>query len=513
MVDITAKLDKIFDLINQKHYFTINRARQYGKTTVLFRIAKTLPDCYTCINLSFEGVGETMFESPEAFCQRFLLRVSKALERSDKAFAAQWLDTSVTDFDLLGYHIDDLCRDRKIVLLIDEIDQSSNNRVFLHFLGMLRNKYLQRAGGLVNTFHSVILAGVYDIKNIKLKLINEGVYEQTNGRLYNSPWNIAASFDVDMSFGPADIASMLSEYEDDHKTGMDVDVVSNELFALSGGYPFLVSRIAKCIDEEIRPQNWTASGVQDAAKAVLAEKNTLFDDLSKNLENNKEIYDFLYDVLIVGERKTFALSVPVIDWCSMFGYIASSNKDNGTPGQRYAVISNRIFELFMGGYFVSKDANASRMENAVCHTTYQEITKGGRFNMELALRKFAEHYKEMYSGADAPFLERHGRLVFLSFLRPLINGQGFYHIESQFTDLRRMDIVVDFGHEQFIVELKLWKGEAGREKAYEQLLGYMDSKNAGKGYLVTFDFRKAENKTQFAEWVTVGGKEIFEIRV
>jgi hypothetical protein len=34
MVDITAKLDKIFDLINQRHYFTINRARQYGKTTV-----------------------------------------------------------------------------------------------------------------------------------------------------------------------------------------------------------------------------------------------------------------------------------------------------------------------------------------------------------------------------------------------------------------------------------------------------------------------------------------------
>ncbi|MDR2419161.1 MAG: hypothetical protein LBD79_08905 [Treponema sp.] len=29
--------------------------------------------------------------------------------------------------------------------------------------------------------------------------------------------------------------------------------------------------------------------------------------------------------------------------------------------------------------------------------------------------------------------------------QPLINGACFYHIESQFTDLRRMDIVVDYG--------------------------------------------------------------------
>jgi hypothetical protein len=40
----------------------------------------------------------------------------------------------------------------------------------------------------------------------------------------------------------------------------------------------------------------------------------------------------------------------------------------------------------------------------------------------------------------------------------------------QFTDLRRMDIVVDYGSEQFIIELKLWKGETAQEDAYEQLV-------------------------------------------
>ena len=93
--------------------------------------------------------------------------------------------------------------------------------------------------------------------------------------------------------------------------------------------------------------------------------------------------------------------------------------------------------------------------------------------MELCLRKFAEHYAEMFNERDAEFIEREGRLLFLSYLRPLINGQGFYHIESQFTDLRRMDLVVDFGVDQFIIELKLWKGEAEHKKAYAQLNDYL----------------------------------------
>ena len=98
--------------------------------------------------------------------------------------------------------------------MIDEVDRTSNNRVFLLFLGMLRNSYLARDGGQMNAFHSVILAGVHDIKNIKQKLVKEGLAELRPGeRTYNSPWNIAADFRVDMSFSTSDIESMLGEYE------------------------------------------------------------------------------------------------------------------------------------------------------------------------------------------------------------------------------------------------------------------------------------------------------------
>ena len=85
--------------------------------------------------------------------------------------------------------------------------------------------------------------------------------------------------------------------------------------------------------------------------------------------------------------------------------------------------------------------------------------------------------------------------------------------ENHFTNLRRMDIVVDIGSEQFVIELKLWKGEAEHSKAYEQLAGYMDSKNLGTGFLLTFDFRKNANKHPYAKWIDYEDKQIFDVVV
>ena len=72
---------------------------------------------------------------------------------------------------------------------------------------------------------------------------------------------------------------------------------------------------------------------------------------------------------------------------------------------------------------------------------------------------------------------------------------------------------MDFGSEQFIIELKLWKGEAEHSKAYEQLAGYMRSKNAKTGYLLTFDFRKNVNKQPYAKWVDFDDMRIFDVIV
>ena len=70
--------------------------------------------------------------------------------------------------------------------------------------------------------------------------------------------------------------------------------------------------------------------------------------------------------------------------------------------------------------------------------------------------------------------------------------------------------VVDFEGQQNIVELKLWRGDVAHELAYEQFLGYMDSKNAQEGFLLTNDFRKQKTEKNKNEWIEFGDKRIFD---
>ena len=117
---------------------------------------------------------------------------------------------------------------KKIVLVIDEVDSASNNQVFLDFLSQLRAMYLKRNNGFP-AFHSVILAGVTDIKNLKRKI------RKDEGSKQNSPWNIAADFDIDMSLPESGIKGMLDEYEADHHTGMDTAAIARKIRSDTNG--------------------------------------------------------------------------------------------------------------------------------------------------------------------------------------------------------------------------------------------------------------------------------------
>jgi len=67
MVDISEKIRQIMVMVEQGDYFTINRARQYGKTTTLSLLEKVLRKDHTVIRTSFEGVSESMFETENGF--------------------------------------------------------------------------------------------------------------------------------------------------------------------------------------------------------------------------------------------------------------------------------------------------------------------------------------------------------------------------------------------------------------------------------------------------------------
>ncbi|OQX76280.1 MAG: AAA family ATPase, partial [Bacteroidetes bacterium 4484_276] len=133
-------------------------------------------------------------------------------------------------------------------------------------------------------------------------------------------------------------------------------------------------------------------------------------------------------------------------------------------------------------------------------------------DFEKILLKFQEFMKAQYSKKDKGFLEKDGRLVFLAFLKPIINGKGYDFKEVQISEEKRLDVVVTYADKKYVVELKKWYNPAYHQKGIKQLEGYLERQNLQKGYLLIFDF-DAEKKNWKQERITSGGKDIFAVWV
>ena len=343
MVDISEKLEQIKILIENEEYFVINRPRQYGKTTMISALKRELLDKYLIISISFEKFGNVAFSNEEIFCSKFLKNCASSIRLKDKYNSNKLLQYSknVTDLDTLSDYISEFIEecDREVILIIDEVDKSSDNQLFINFLGILRDKYLRRVDDEDVSFKSVILAGVYDIKNLKLKL------RPNEERKYNSPWNIATPFNVDMSLSEKGIEGMLKEYKNDREIELDTKKVAEFIYFYTSGYPFLVSRICQIIDETLNAI-WNEETMIKAVKLLLKEKNTLFDDVIKNMENNKDLREYIFDIVFNGEEKEFNIDNPLIDLGVTFGYFKQEDEK--------VKISNRLLEQRLYNYFITK---------------------------------------------------------------------------------------------------------------------------------------------------------------
>ena len=495
MVDMSAKVEAIVDgYIARGAYFTINRGRQYGKTTTLRLLAGRLRELgYTPVSLTFES-SDDLFASRWAFATGFGRLIAAEVRRTHPEQAALLVQPVDRDFPFedLSERVTALCAaDRRVVLMVDEVDKAASYDVFSSFLSLLRAKYLKRMDPGAETFHSVILVGVSDIRNIRRRIRPDS--EHT----YNSPWNIAAPFGVELGFDVADIVSMLAEYEADHATGMDIAAVAQRLFHYTNGYPYLTTRLCQLLDE--RSVVWDPTGVDEIANVVVREHNTLFDDLVKNLDNHPSFARLVKEILLQGADTSFDINNPEIGLGAMFGILAAQGGKTR--------MANRIFESVILSYFVSVAETRSLVEEKLAGANRFIID--GYLDMKAALEGFAEFMHAEYRDEDGVFIETHARLLLLSWLKPIINGGGTYFVESEVRADRRIDLAVYYNREEHILELKIWRGEKANDQALDQLVGYLDAHGHHRGYLVSFTNRLTrphENRT-----IDYRGHEIVEV--
>lgn len=162
-----------------------------------------------------------------------------------------------------------------------------------------------------------------------------------------------------MNFSAQQIAGMLSEYEADYHTGMDIQAISEGIYAYTSGYPVLASMICKRIDERIMGSDgfeeakkaWSKAGVEKAVTIILKESNLLFESMVKQLDTYKDLYRMIEDIIYCGRRIPFSMEEKFINLGVMFGFLKEQN------GR--VMVANRLFEMCLLNLWRNTDASFS----------------------------------------------------------------------------------------------------------------------------------------------------------
>lgn len=495
MVNLDSRLAEIKKMIDAGKYFVINRGRQYGKTTTLKALEQYLNEHYVVVRMDFQFLDADDFENAKTFVKAFAREIY--FNKTYHPYMNEEVLSEIKQLRKSGSSLSDLfaclsewCLDAEhpIVLIIDEVDNASNNQVFLDFLAQLRGYYLNRTER--PTFQSVILAGVHDIRNLRQKIRSDTEHK------HNSPWNIASPFDLDMSFSPQDIAGMLQDYENDHHTGMNIAEIAQFIYNYTSGYPVLVTEFCKSMDEF---SNWNERGIIEANKQLLIKKMPLFESLIGKLEDNKSLRKLLYGILFKGQKIPYNPDDATIDDAFMYGFVKN---EHGLIS-----VANRVFEVRIYNWFISLETTDSQIFAEGVNDKSQFI-HGSQLNMDLILEKFILHFNDIYGAQPDKFKEDDGRKLFLLYLRPIINGVGNYYIEAQTRDQRRTDVIVDYLGKQYIIELKIWHGDEYNTQGEKQLSEYLNYYHINKGYLLSFNFNK--NKQSGMHTLELNGRTIVE---
>ena len=139
MVNLLFRLEEIRQMIDDGEYFVINKARQYGKTTVLRSLAQYLKRDYQVLSFDFQNIESDEFANGNAFVHAFARETKKGCvpkEMKEKMLQLADNRNQYARMAELFACFSEWCgqSERPFVLIIDEVDTAANNQVFLDFL-------------------------------------------------------------------------------------------------------------------------------------------------------------------------------------------------------------------------------------------------------------------------------------------------------------------------------------------------------------------------------------------
>ncbi len=466
-------LEEVYRLIAAKQYFLIHAPRQTGKTTFLHELAHRLnrEGTYTACVVSLEEAGvesfteamanERMVDSLYSMRKQFLPPEEYPPEPrhpiSFKMYVQQWVES----------------QPKPVVLLIDEVD-SLYDDVLVSLLRQLRNGFQIRP----NSFpQSIALVGLRDIREYKMRARADN--PSLGG---GSPFNVKAESFFLPFFSREEVRGLLDQHTTD--TGQVFsEAVLTELFAQSGGQPWLVNALAQQIigkqlkydtNREISPRM-----VEVAKEALIAQRQTHLDSLVDKLKEPR--VRRVITAIIEGGILDFDGADDAVRYCRDLGIVTESSPIR---------FSNPIYREI-----ITRVLNSGVQESfpADLTETAWYLDADGRLEMDKLLAEFVSFYRRHSESwlERFDYKEAGHQLLLMAFLQRVVNGGGKIEREMAVGN-GRTDLAIFWRDQVIPIELKIKYDRYTHQDGLRQLSRYMDKLGQRRGHLIIFEKAPSE---------------------
>ena len=388
----------------------------------------------------------------------------------------------------LGNLLDAQCGIRqKVVLIIDEFD-AIPQAALKGFLRSLRHIY---RSDKTRCPHSVGIVGIKSISQLN--------YDRSV-----SPFNIQQEFHLP-NFTLEQVRELFAQYTDEVGQAFASQVIA-AIHKQTAGQPVLVNRLAQILTEEmdipttrmITMEHFTAAHAR-----LLHSRNTNIQHLTTAIRKDARFEKILMRITAHDEGIPFNPHDELIDELATYGVISKSADglcDIANPIYLYAIL--QAFRPTVNGleeeYFPA--------DNLTGFQTY--LTDTGHIAMEPLLDNFRDFIERAgFRILQVPQTpqESVGRHLLLTYLDQFVRTVGgSMYLEVQ-TGRGRIDILIMHNAQKYIVETKIWRGEARYQAGKRQLAAYLKLEGTTEGYYVVFDSAHRRDAKSRAETEALEG--------
>ncbi|MDR1973707.1 MAG: ATP-binding protein, partial [Bacteroidales bacterium] len=411
MIESSARLHGVEELIDMEQYFVIHAARQSGKTTCLKDLTRRLrtEGKYYALYCSLENLQD--IADPKEGIPGVVRKIKRALQFSDLPHKAEFaLEADYEDYtNVLNTELTRFCisLDKPLVIFFDEADCLSEGAM-ISFLRQLRDGYNCRSD--IPFLHSVALVGMRNIRDFKVKIRPDS---QTLGSA--SPFNIVTKSLTLQNFTREEVAMLYGQHTAD--TGQVFEDSAIDLvWEQTQGQPWLVNAIAREVIVEMLHSDYTqpvtSEMVEQAIQTIILRRDTHIDSLLERLKEER-VRNVIEPVILGGYVSP---SSEDFLYTRDLGLIRVTKEKTEPANPIYAEVIVRTLNYDMQSELQQRNP------------LYQmpRYLKGGHIDMDFLMRDFQQFWRENSEiwRDRFEYKEAAPHLVMMGFLQRVVNGGG-----------------------------------------------------------------------------------------